>query len=125
MPIYHRMLGTLPITTERTFTALATPALGTRACSVHENILNVGAVVPMHLHRVEEVIVCISGHGECTFQDHEPQLYAAGSVLIIPPGTVHRLRNVGSERLCQLAILVGTEPGTHWIEPEGSVAKSS
>lgn len=123
MPIHHAMLGTLPSTTERTFTALATPALGTSACSVHENILNVGAVVPLHRHPIEEVIVCLSGEGECTFEGQEPQAFCAGSVLIIPPGTAHTLRNVGAGRLHQLAILAGREPGTQWLEPEGSVAK--
>src|SRR5829696_347526 len=96
MPMHHAMLGKLPTTTERTFTALATPAQGTSNCSVHENILNVGAVVPRHKHPIEEVIVCLSGEGECTFEGQAPQRYQAGSVLIIPQGTVHTLRNVGS-----------------------------
>jgi len=124
MPIHHAMLGTLPTATERTFTPLATPALGTSACSVHENILNVGAVVPLHRHPVEEVIVCLSGEGECTFEGQAPQAFRAGSVLIIPAGTAHTLRNVGHERLHQLAILAGREPGTQWLEPEGSVGKA-
>ena len=123
MPIHHAMLGTLPTTTERTFTAIATPALGTSACSVHENILDVGAVVPRHKHPIEEVIVCLSGEGECTFEGQAPERYRAGSVPIIPPGTAHTLRNVGTERLCQLAILTGRDPGTQWLEPEGSVAR--
>ncbi|MBS0448713.1 MAG: cupin domain-containing protein [Proteobacteria bacterium] len=123
MPIHHAMLGTLPTSTERTFTALATPALGTSVCSVHENILNAGAVVPLHKHHVEEVIVCLAGSGECTFEGASPEPYRAGSVLIIPAGVAHTLRNAGDERLCQLAILAGPEPATQWLEPEGSVAK--
>ena len=123
MPIHHAMLGTLPSRTERTFTALATPALGTASCCVHENILNVGAVVPLHRHPVEEVIVCLSGEGECTFENQEAQAYRAGSVLVIPAGTVHTLRNVGAELLCQLAFLAGPQPGTQWFQPEGSVDK--
>ena len=123
MPIHHAMLGTLPTTTERTFTALATPRLGTSSCSIHENILNVGAVVPLHRHPIEEVIVCLAGEGECTFEGHAPELFRAGSVLVIPAGTAHTLRNVGSERLRQLAFLAGPEPGTQWLEPEGSVAR--
>ncbi|HEY9029424.1 MAG TPA: cupin domain-containing protein [Burkholderiaceae bacterium] len=123
MPIHHAMLGTLPSTTERTFTPLATPALGTTACSVHENILDVGAVVPLHSHPIEEVIVCLAGEGRCTFEGEPPQAYRAGSVLVIPAGVVHTLANTGAERLHQLAFLAGPEPGTRWIEPEGSVAK--
>ena len=123
MPIHHAMLGKLPTATERTLTAIATPALGTSSCSVHENILNAGVVVPLHQHRVEEVIVCLSGEGECTLGGAEPQRYRAGSVLIIPAGTPHTLRNIGSGRLCQLAFLAGAEADTRWLEPEGSVAK--
>jgi len=123
MPIHHAMLGKLPLDAERSFTPLATPRLGTAASSVHENILNVGAVVPLHQHPVEEVIVCLSGEGQCTFEGEAPQSYAAGSVLIIPPGVAHTLANVGAERLHQLAFLAGREPGTQWLEPEGSVAR--
>jgi quercetin dioxygenase-like cupin family protein len=123
MPIHHAMLGTLPVDTERTFTPLATPALGTAACSVHENILDAGAVVPLHRHPIEEVIVCLSGEGVCTFEGQEPEPYRAGSVLVIPAGVAHTLRNAGDQRLHQLAFLAGREPGTEWIEPEGSVSK--
>ena len=123
MPVHHLLLGKLPTSTERTFTPLATSALGSTACSVHENILNIGAVVPWHEHRVEEVIVCLSGVGECTFSQESPQKYQTGSVLIIPPRVRHTFRNVGNEHLRQLAFLAGTDPGTHWLEPEGSVAK--
>ena len=123
MPIHHAMLGKLPTVTERTLSPLATSELGTSSCSVHENILNVGVVVPLHQHLVEEVIVCLSGEGECTLAAGKPQSYRAGSVLIIPAGVAHTLRNVGTERLCQLAFLAGAEPGTHWLEPEGSVSR--
>jgi quercetin dioxygenase-like cupin family protein len=122
--IHHGMLGNLPCGTERTFTPLATPALGTAACSIHENILDAGAVVPRHRHPIEEVIVCLSGEGECTFEGQAPERYRAGSVVIIPPGVTHTLRNVGAERLHQLAFLAGREPGTQWLEAEGSVAKT-
>lgn len=124
MPIRHNMLGSIPTDTERTFITLADGQVGTLSCSVHENVLNPEAIVPWHLHPVEEVIVCMSGVGECTFQDCAPAKYRAGSVLIIPPNTPHTLRNVGPDRLSQLAILGGIVPGTQWMEPEGSVAKA-
>ena len=78
MPIHHSMLGSIPTATERTFIAVADSTLGTQTLSVHENVLNPDALVPWHQHEVEEVIVCISGLGECTFQGRAPeQLYAA------------------------------------------------
>ena len=123
MPIHHNMLGNLPSEAERTFVALASQALGAQSCSVHENVLNPGAVVPWHEHQVKEVIVCLSGAGECTFKGTNPERYQAGSVLIIPARTPHTLRNVGSDRLHQLAFLAGVTPSTHWIESEGGVSK--
>lgn len=123
MPIHHNMLGAIPTDTERTFVALANEELGALSCSVHENILNPNAVVPWHQHAVEEIIVCLSGVGECTFEGAAPEQYRGGSVLVIPANMPHSLRNVGADRLCQLAILGGVSPGTQWLEPEGSVAK--
>jgi len=125
MPIHHNMLGAIPSHTDRTFIALADEALGARSCSVHENVLNADAAVPWHQHEVEEIIVCLSGIGECTFHGGTPEQYRAGSVLVIPPNTPHTLRNVGAERLLQLAVLCGPSAGTRWIEPEGSVARKA
>jgi quercetin dioxygenase-like cupin family protein len=118
------MLGSIPAATERTFVAVADAGLGTQTLSVHENVLNPAAVVPWHQHEVEEVIVCISGLGECTFQGGVPEQYRAGSVLIIPPRTLHTLRNIGEERLIQFAILGGASPGTKWLDNDGSVSYS-
>ena len=122
MPIHHNMFGSIPTATERTFVAVADASLGTQTLSVHENVLNPEAVVPWHQHEVEEVIVCMSGLGECTFQGRASEQYRAGSVLIIPPRTLHTLRNIGSERLIQIAVLGGASPGTKWLDTDGSVA---
>lgn len=122
VPIHHNMLGSIPTATERTFVAVADASLGTQTLSVHENVLNPEAVVPWHQHEVEEVIVCISGLGECTFQGRASEEYRAGSVLIIPPGTLHTIRNIGAERLIQFAILGGASPGTKWLDNDGSVS---
>jgi quercetin dioxygenase-like cupin family protein len=125
MPVRHRRLGNIPTDTERTFVALADAASGMTSCSVHENVLNPGAVVPWHLHAVEEVIVCLAGEGECTFHGSPPEPYCAGSILQIPANTPHSLRNIGAGRLHQLAILGGVTPGTQWLEPKGSVARQA
>src|SRR5215212_6500727 len=124
MPVLHNMLGNLPTEAERSFVTLAHDKTGTKSCSVHENILNAGAVVPWHAHPIEEVIVCLSGVGECTFRGHQPEQYQAGSVLVIPASTEHTLRNAGSSHLVQLAVLGAVSPGTRWIDGEGSVAKT-
>jgi quercetin dioxygenase-like cupin family protein len=123
MPIHHNMLGAIPTRTQRTFVTLADEGLGARSCSVHENVLNPNAVVPWHRQAVEEIIVCLAGLGECTFQGGAPEQYRAGSVLVIPANTPHTLKNIGADRLCQLAVLGGQPAATQWLEPEGSVAK--
>ena len=122
MPIHHNMLGSIPTATERTFVAVADASLGAQTLSVHENVLNTEAVVPWHQHEAEEIIVCISGVGECTFQGRASEQYRAGSVLIIPPRTPHTLTNIGEERLIQFAILGGASPGTTWRDNDGSVS---
>jgi quercetin dioxygenase-like cupin family protein len=124
MPIHHDMLGNLPTDTDRTFVALADATVGASQFSVHENVLDPGAVVPWHAHAVQEVIVCLSGTGECTLEGERAEHYRAGSVLVIPADTLHTLRNVGDGRLSQIAILGGSEPGTRWVESEGSVDRS-
>ena len=125
MPIHHNMTGSIPSGTERTFIALADERHGAQTCSVHENVILANAVVPWHLHAVEEIIVCLAGNGECTFEGAAPESYQAGSVLIIPANTPHTLKNLGPDRLYQLAVFGGVPPGTMWIEPEGSVARDT
>jgi quercetin dioxygenase-like cupin family protein len=122
MPIHHNMLGSIPAATERTLVPVADSTLGTQTLSVHENVLNPGAVVPWHQHEVEEVIVCLSGFGECTFQGSAPERFQAGSVLIIPPRTLHTITNVGAERLIQFAIVGSASLSTRWLDTEGSVS---
>src|SRR3569833_2557598 len=122
VPIHHNMLGSIPTATERTFVAVADASLGTQTLSVHENVLNPEAVVPWHQHEVEEVIVCISGLGECTFQGRASEEYRAGSVQIIPPGTLHTIRIFGTKRQKQNTKQKRTTPGTKWLDNDGSVA---
>src|SRR5688500_3385026 len=99
MPIHHNMLVSIPTATERTFVAVADSTLVAQTLPVHETVLNPEAVVACHQHQIEEVIVCISGRGECTFQGRAPEQLRAGRVLINPPRTLHTLRNIGAERL--------------------------
>ena len=121
MPIHHNLLGARPTDTERVFRAIASPSLGATSCSVHENVVVGGAVIPTHKHAVEEILVCLSGTAECTFPGAAPQQYREGSVVIIPPNTPHTIRNTGAELLRQLSFLAGEPPGTEWLEAPGSV----
>ena len=121
MPIMHDQLGTLPTTTERVFRTVAGPKQGVKSGSVHENVLVTGAVIPEHLHAVEEVLVCLNGTAECRFNGGPPEQYRAGSVVIIPAYTPHTIRNTGAGLLRQLSFFAGDPPQTKWLEAPGSV----
>ncbi len=121
MPIHHNLLGKVPLGTDRIRNYLADEELGASQCSAHENVLKPGAEVPEHKHRVEEVIVCLEGEGECDFPGQAGARYRAGSVVIIPAGTPHVLRNVGTANLRQICFFAGNPTHTTWSEPEGSV----
>jgi len=71
---------------------------------------------------VEEVIVCLAGTAECSFNGGTPEKFQAGSVVIIPANTPHTIRNIGSTSLLQLSFLAGDPPQTQWLEEPGSVA---
>jgi len=122
LPIHHDMLGALPEDTERIFPAIANSLLGASSCSAHWNVIVAGAVIPLHRHAVEEILVCLGGFGECTFEGGEPEPYRAGSVVIVPAHVRHTIRNVGSEPLRQLSFFAGDPPHTEWLESPGSVA---
>lgn len=121
MPIHHNQLGALPTGTERVFRAIANRRLGAGFCSVHENVLVGGAVIPTHKHAVEEILVCLGGTAECTFPGAAPQPYREGSVVIIPPDTPHTIRNTGIGLLRQLSFFAGDPPRTEWLDAPGSV----
>jgi quercetin dioxygenase-like cupin family protein len=121
MPIHHNMLGRTPSETERILFPIANQALGAESSSVYENVLNPGAEVPLHEHPIEEVIVCISGTAECSFNGGAWQRYETGSVVIIPANTPHSLKNVGPGYLRQLTFFSANTNKTQWHEPKGSV----
>jgi quercetin dioxygenase-like cupin family protein len=121
MPVHHNMLGRTPSATERILFPIADQALGTRACLVYENVLNPGTTVPLHQHPYEEVIVCTAGVAECSLDGGPWQRYEPGSVLIIPPNTPHRLRNIGSGLLRQLVFMPNGVNETAWLEHKGSI----
>jgi quercetin dioxygenase-like cupin family protein len=121
MPIHRNMLGAELGDTERIFPAIANVGLGATECSAHENVVVSGAVIPEHVHAVEEVIVCLAGSAECSFSGAQPEPYESGSVVIIPANTPHTIRNVGATELRQLSFFAGGNPRTRWLEPPGSV----
>lgn len=121
MPVHHNMLGKTPSVTERLLFPIADHVLGAQASLVYENVLNPGAMVPLHQHPCEEIIVCTAGVAECSLNGEPWQRYGPGSVLIIPADTPHSLRNIGSGLLRQLAFMPASVNHTVWLEHKGSV----
>jgi quercetin dioxygenase-like cupin family protein len=121
VPIHHNLLGAQLTSTERIFRSIADESRGAQSCSAYENVVVAGATVPMHRHAVEEIIICLSGTAECTFEGADPEVYGAGSVLIIPAGKLHSLRNTGPSELRQLSFFPDSNPNTQWVESAGSV----
>ena len=119
MPILRQMLGRLPNGPKaRVRNYIANPRLGTEALTIHENVISPGDVVPWHTHRAEEVIVVLSGEGECR-TENGTQSYSAGDVLIFPAGMKHSIRNPGMVLLRQLCIFPAN-PGTQQLEAESA-----
>src|SRR5215211_5664092 len=86
MPILRQMLGRLPNGPKaRVRNFIANARLGTKVTTIHENVISRGVVVPSHTHAIEEVIVVLSGEGECR-TENGTQAYSVGDVLIFPAG---------------------------------------
>jgi quercetin dioxygenase-like cupin family protein len=116
MPIFHGRLGATLTSSERIFR----PIMEGASSAAFENVVAAVAVVPWHQHAHEEIIVCLEGRAECTFENGAPEEYTAGSVLVIPPLTRHTLRAI--EPVRQLSFFSGREPGTVWDTDGGDVS---
>lgn len=114
--IFRGRLGAQLASTERIFRPIGDGA----ASSAFENVVTAGAVVPWHQHAHEEMIVCLEGSGECTFDGGEAEPYSAGDVVVIPAHTRHSLRALTPLR--QLSFFAGAEPGTVWDSDGGDVS---
>ncbi len=61
---------------------------------------------PKHTHPGEEIIYVIEGTLEYYVEGRPPTTYKAGDVLIVPYGTVHSVKNIGSGNGAELATYV-------------------
>ena len=119
MPILRQMLGKLPNEPKaRVRNYIANARLGTKVTTIHENVISPGVVVPSHTHAIEEVVVVLSGEGECRTESGT-QAYSAGDVLILPAGVKHSLRNSGTVLLRQLCIFPA-DPRSQQLEAEST-----
>jgi quercetin dioxygenase-like cupin family protein len=75
---------------------------------VIQNRVDIGPEAPAfrHKHPGEEIIYVLEGSLEYSIDGSEPQTYNAGDALLVPPETVHAVRNVGTGNAAELATYV-------------------
>jgi quercetin dioxygenase-like cupin family protein len=59
-----------------------------------------------HKHPGEEIIYVLEGTLEYSIDGREPATFRAGEVLLVPPETVHSVRNVGGGNAAELATYI-------------------
>jgi quercetin dioxygenase-like cupin family protein len=75
---------------------------------VIQNRVDLGPEAPAarHGHPREGIIYVLEGSLEYQIGGQPPRTYEAGEALLVPPETVHAVRNVGSGNAAELAIHV-------------------
>jgi mannose-6-phosphate isomerase-like protein (cupin superfamily) len=79
-------------------------AQGVASMEVWMQTMAPGAVTPVHRHACEEVIVVLSGSGECTVAGVTSE-FGPNTTLIIEPDVVHQIVNTSTEDLRLVAVL--------------------
>jgi quercetin dioxygenase-like cupin family protein len=75
---------------------------------VIQNRVDIGPEAPLvrHEHPGEEVIYVLEGSLEYQIDGQPPRTYSAGEALLVPPDTVHAVRNVGTGPAAELATYI-------------------
>jgi quercetin dioxygenase-like cupin family protein len=75
---------------------------------VIQNRVELGPEAPVvrHKHPGEEIIYVLEGTLEYAIDGRPSKTYSAGEALMVPPETIHAVRNVGSENAAELATYV-------------------
>ena len=83
---------------------LAGPGRGVKSMEVWMQTIAPGAGTPVHRHDCEEVIVVLSGAGECTVAGKTIS-FGPRSTLILEPDAVHQIVNTSNEDMHLVAAL--------------------
>jgi quercetin dioxygenase-like cupin family protein len=65
-----------------------------------------GATAPYHSHPGEELVYVVEGTLEYALEGKPPVTLKAGDVLLVPPGTLHSVKNTGSGSARELATYI-------------------
>ena len=77
---------------------------GVTTMEVWSQTMAPGAATPVHRHACEEVILVLSGHGQCIV-DGQAHSFGPNSTLILEPDVVHQLVNTSGEEMRLVAAL--------------------
>lgn len=77
---------------------------GLQSMEVWQQIIAPGEATPVHCHAYEEVIVILSGAGECTIEGRTSR-FGPNSTLVIEPDAIHQITNTSTEDMKLIAVL--------------------
>jgi len=77
---------------------------GVRSMEVWMQTIAPGASTPVHRHDCDEVILILSGSGECTVGG-ETTRFGPNSTLILEPDAIHQIINTSAEEMRLVAAL--------------------
>jgi mannose-6-phosphate isomerase-like protein (cupin superfamily) len=75
----------------------------------------VGDAIPLHVHRIEEVILFLSGHATERVGDEIFDV-SAGDIVVIPAGAVHGTRNSGDVEVEIRAVFPSARIDMQYVE---------
>ncbi len=76
-----------------------------------------GGHIPLHYHEVEEVLVILRGRVEVALNEETREVNGPATILV-PPLTIHGMRQLGDEQVELLAMFPVTDPKV--FSPEGN-----
>jgi len=77
---------------------------GLKSMEVWVQTLAPGAATPVHRHACEEVIVVLTGSGECAVHGNTTS-FGPGTTLIVEPDAVHQIVNTSGDEMKLVAAL--------------------
>jgi quercetin dioxygenase-like cupin family protein len=97
----------------------AAGSTGAESLCVFEQLCEPGAGAPPHRHDgVEEVIVVLEGQARIHVSGEETEL-GAGESVVLPAGSRHGFRNIGSDVLRILAVFAAATPPVEYEDEPG------
>ncbi|KAL2935070.1 Auxin-binding protein ABP19a [Bienertia sinuspersici] len=98
---------------------LTFPALNGLGIGMIRADIGVGGVVPLHSHRVSEIIYVVDGTVTAGFMGSDNKAYyktvKKGDVMVVPPSLYHFAVNVGNTPATLIASWNSANPGIHTV----------